>query len=256
MTIETAGSTPAQPVLPAAPAKNVFQRIAGVFFAPEETFSDIARRPDILWPLLIIVLVGYVTTFVMVPHLSFDSVFAAQEAAAKKRNPNVSEADLQQMARIGEASTKVMSYAGPVLSIAGYLLMALVLWGATRMMGGQGEFKQAFSATLYAWMPLLLFRIILTIVAVARGTLDVMETATVVKSNPAFLVDLKAHPVLASFLSSFDVFTIWMVVLLIFGFAALSKLSKGKTAAIVLSCWIILIVLKVGFAALGAAMNG
>ena len=33
---------------PAPAAKNSFQRIAGVFFAPVETFADIARKPDVL----------------------------------------------------------------------------------------------------------------------------------------------------------------------------------------------------------------
>jgi hypothetical protein len=77
--------------------------------------------------------------------------------------------------------------------------------------------------------------------------------ATVLKSNPAFLVDMKEHAVLFSLLSSLDIFTIWTIVLLIIGFAALTRSSKAKSAAIVIPLWAVVILIKVGFAAMGAA---
>jgi hypothetical protein len=250
MTIDTAGAAPAPPQ-PAAPSKNVFERIAGVLFSPAETFADIARRPDILWPLLIIIIIGYATTFVMMPRMDMDAAFAEQEAQMRKQN--MSDADIERAQNIGKGFMKVMTFVGPAVGVLWYLVVAVVLWGACRMMGGQGDFKQAFSATLYAWMPLIIFGIILTIVAVARGSIDPTQMATAVKSNPAFLVDMKEQPVLASFLATFDIFTIWTVVLLVFGFSALSRLSKAKVATIVLVLWGLMIVVKLGFAALGAA---
>jgi hypothetical protein len=253
MTIESAGSAPAQPDAPAAPAKNVFQRMVGVFFAPEETFGDIARRPDILWPMLILVVIGYATTLLMVPRMDFDAIFAQQAEQMKKQQPDMSEADIERVGRFSKATTKVGFYVAPLLTLGMYALMALVLWGAVRLMGGDGDFKQSLSATLYAWMPLVLFSIILTIVVVARGSIEPTEMQTVVKSNPAFLVDGKEQPVLASFLSNFDIFTIWTVVLLVFGFSALSRMSKAKTAAIIVSLWMVVVVVKLGFAALTAA---
>jgi hypothetical protein len=43
------------------------------------------------------------------------------------------------------------------------------------------------------------------------------------------------------------------VALLSIGFAHLSKFSKTKSAVIVVSLWLVTVVVKVGFAALGAA---
>jgi hypothetical protein len=43
------------------------------------------------------------------------------------------------------------------------------------------------------------------------------------------------------------------VILLIFGFSALSKFSRAKSAAIVISLWVVQIFVKLGFAAIGAA---
>jgi hypothetical protein len=238
---------------PAPATKNAFQRIAGVFFAPVQTFADIARKPDILIPLLVILTIGYVTTFMVMPHLDWDALVSQQAEMMKKQNPNLGDDDVARMGRITKAMGKVMGYVGPPVVIIGYLIVALVLWGACRMMGGQGDFKQAFSATLYAHFPRVVLGIVAAIVVTARGMVDPSTMATIVKSSPAFLVDMKEQPVLFTLLGSIELFQIWTIILLIIGFAALSKLSKAKTAAIVISLWIITLVVKVGFAALGAA---
>jgi hypothetical protein len=241
----------AQPA-PAPETKNGFQRIAGVFFAPVETFADIARKPDILVPLLVILVVGYVTTFMVMPHLDWDALITQQAEMVKKQNPNVSDADIAQMGKFTTAMAKVMGYISPILVIIGYMIIALVVWGACRLMGGAGDFKQALSTTLYAHFPRVLLGIIAAVVIMARGTVDPSAMATVVRSNPAFLVDMKESPVLFSLLSSIELFQIWTIVLLIIGFAAVTKLSRAKTTAIIISLWVITLVVKIGFAALGA----
>lgn len=247
----TAAIDSSQPAPPPAP-KNAFQRIAGVFFAPVETFADIARKPDILVPLLVILVIGYVTTFMVMPHFDFDAMIAQQAEMVKKQNPNVSDGDIAQMGKFTIAFAKVMGYVSPILVLIGYMIIALVVWGACRLMGGAGDFKQAFSATLYAHFPRVVLGIIMAVVVKARGSVDPAAIATVVKSNPAFLVDMKEQPVLFALLSSIELFQIWTIALLIIGFAALTKLSRAKTAAIIISLWVISVVVKVGFAALGA----
>ncbi len=250
MTIDSSAPAPPPALIP---AKGAVERLIGVLFTPGETFADIARKPSFLVPLLLFTLVGYACTFLVMPRMDWDSLMAQQAEQMKKQRPNMSESDLEQVGKMGKAMGKVTSYIAPLLSLLWYLVVALILFGAVRVMGGEGTFKQAFSATLYAWMPLFLFSIILTIVVIARGTIDPMTMATAVKSNPAFLMDMKEQPVLFALLSSLDVFTIWTIVLLIFGFSALSKLSWAKTAAIVVTLWVVMILVKIGFAALGAA---
>lgn len=252
MTIESAGPPPAQPAA-AVPRKNSFARLVGVFVAPTETFEDIARKPDILVPLLILAVVGIVTTILVMPHLDFDAVVAQQAEQIRKSSPNVSDADLAQMARFTKAIAKVGGYAATLVMIVGYLVIALVLWGAFRLMGGAGDYKQALSTTLYAFMPrMLLGGIVGTIIVMSRGMVDPTQIAAVVKSSPAFLVDMKEQPALFALLASFDLFVLWTIALLVLGFSAVSRLSKAKSAAIVVTLWLVTVVIKVGFTALGA----
>jgi hypothetical protein len=254
MTIDTAGSTPVQPVAPAAPAKSTWQRIIGVFFSPGETFEDIVRRPDILWPLIILTLVGFITTVLVMPHLDFDAVVAQQTEMMQKQGKQMSDADVERMGRITKAMAKVAGYIGPLFIIVGYLLIALVLWGAFRLMGGEGDFKQSLSTTLYSFFPrMVLGGIIGTVVIMMRGMVDPTQAASVMMTNPAFLVDMKAQPILFALLTSLDIFMLWTIVLLTIGFSKVSRLSKGKSAAIIVSLWIVTVAIKLGFAAMSAA---
>jgi hypothetical protein len=244
-------------VPPAAPGKNTFQRIAGVFFAPEETFADIARRPDILWPLLILTLFGFLTTALTMPHMDMDAMVAQQTEMMQKKNPNLSDADIERTGRMMKAIGRVSGWLVPVFTIVGYVVIALVLWGAFRLMGGEGNFPQALSTTLYASMPrMLLFGIIATIIIMMRGMVNPMEMVTIVKTNPAFLVDMQEQPVVFALLSSLDVFMFWTLFLLTVGFSKVARVSKAKAAAVIVALWLVMVVVKVGFTALGAMQQG
>ena len=250
MTIDAPG-TPAPPAS-ATPSKNSFERMAGVLFSPGETFADIARKPDFLIPLLVIVILGYVTTFFTAPRLDFSGATAQQIEQMRKQNPNMSDSDIERIERFGSAFARVTIWLAPILSVLWFLLIALLIWAGTRLLGGEGGFKQAFSVMLYSWFPFVINGIIMTIVIVARGSVDITQMPTVLKSNPAFLVDMKEQPILFSLLSNVDIFTIWTVLLLIIGFSAVSKLSKGKVTAVVLTLWAVLIAFKLA----GAALQG
>ena len=242
MTIDVPATAPAPP---AEPKPNSFARIFGVLFSPGETFASIARRPDWVTPLLVIVLIGYAGTALILPRMDWDAIVAMQEEQIKAKNPTITQEQIDRMAWFTKAGGTVFAWAAPVLFVIWYLIVAGVLLIAFRLFGGEGTFKQAFSATLYAWMALVINSIIVTIVAVARGgMIDPTQMATMVKSNPAFLVSMKEQPLLFALLSSLDVFTIWMVVLLIIAFAALSRTSKAKAATIVIPLWVVCILIK------------
>ena len=233
-----------------APKKNVFQRIAGVLFAPAETFEEIARRPDILAPLILLIVIGFGTTILMIPRMDFDSMVRQQMEQSGRQ---MSDADMERATRMGAAFGKVMAYVSPVWTAIAYVVIAAVLLFVFRLMGGEGTFRQAFSATLYSFVPMAIYGIVMAIVVTARGSFDPTTAASLVKSNLSFLVDFSENRVLYALLSSIDLFSIWTVALLTFGFAALSRLTRAKSAVIVVSLWIFTIVVKLAFAALAAS---
>lgn len=249
MTSSLDATPPPVPAVPGEAKRNPFQRIAGVLFAPAETFQEIAQRPDILVPFLLLVIIGFICAVIMMPHV--DMVSGTREALEARGN--MSQEDIERALRFTTAIGKAMTYISPIISAIFYLIIAGVLLIAFRLFAGEGTYKQALSVSLYSWLPQIIYSIILALIVASRGTVQAEQMSGTVLSNLAFLTDFKEHRVLYSFLSSIDLFNIWTMTLMTFGMAAVSRLSRARSATIVIALWVMTIVVKVGFAALGAA---
>jgi hypothetical protein len=232
----TTTETPAAPPPPApAPKPSGFERLIGVLMSPSETFASIARQPDFAVPLIVFIIVSAITGFVFAQRVDF--VAPAREAMEARGN--MTEAQMESALRITGIISKILSYCAPVFGLIILLIIAAVLLLAFRLMGGEGDFKQAFSVTLYAWMPQIIKSVIITILVAAKSGVTSMDLPVLVRSNPGFLVSLKDHPLLFSLLTNVDLFGIWTLVLFIIGFSYVSKFSKGKSAAVVITVRVI-----------------
>jgi hypothetical protein len=223
------------------PAPNSFQRIIGVLFSPDATMASIARRPDWVVPLIILLVMSLATGIVIAQHADFGA--AAREAM--EQNKNVTQEQMDKGVKMATGIGKVATYLSPVLAAIGLLVIAGVLLLAFRLFGGEGDFKQAFSVTCYSSMPGVIKGILMMIIIVAKGGLIPAQTlATLVRSNLGFLVDYKANPMAFALLSSFDIFSIWYLVLMIIGFAYLARVSKVKSGVIIISLWLVVLLFK------------
>ncbi|HXG59463.1 MAG TPA: Yip1 family protein [Thermoanaerobaculia bacterium] len=242
---------PLQPSPASEPKPSALRRFGGVLTSPGETFESIARRPDVLVPLLLILGLSFVTGIIVARTVDFTAVAReAMEANPQAAGlpPEQAERSLRFMANLW----KVLAYASPLFSLIMFAVIAGVLSIAFRLFGGEGTYKQAFSVTLYSWLPMLIKGIIATAVFSSRRSVTMAELQNPVRSNLAFLVDFDTRPVAFAILSSVDVFTIWTLVLFVIGFAAISKCSRAKSAAIVVSLWLVMLLFKVGGAAMQA----
>jgi Yip1 domain len=210
-----------------------------VLIAPNETFASIARQPDWVVPLVIILVVSLAAGLIFAQRVDF----GAPIREAMEQNKNVTPDQADRAVRIGTAMAKVFTYASPVLSLVSLLIIASVLLLAFRLFGGEGDFRQAFSVVLYSWMPGIIKSVIVIAIVAARNV-SASDLATLLRSNLAFLVTMKDHPMLFVLLSSLDVFTVWLLALLIIGLAYVSKFSKSKSAAIVISLWVVVTLFK------------
>jgi hypothetical protein len=226
----------------------------GVLFSPNETFADIARRPNILLPLIILFVISVVSTVLVIPRIDFETGMRDQLANSGKLN-GMSTEEADRVIRIGTAGVKIFIYSLPLIMLGVWALFAGVLLISFKLFGGEGTFKQAYSVMLYAWVPMLIKGIVGMCIVLAKGTVGMEEMADLVRSNPGFLVGMKTNPGLFSLLSSFDVFSIWMVILLIIGFSFVARVSKAKSAVIVITLWAVWTLGATGFAAIGGAAN-
>lgn len=238
----------ATPAPDPGPKPNSFQRIIGVLFSPDATFASIARKPDWVVPLVLLLIVSLAAGVIMAPRIDFGS--ATREAM--EQNKNMKQEQIDRAVKMTSSIAKVMTYLSPVLSLIGLLIISGVLLLAFRLFGGEGDFKQAFSVVCYSSIPTIIKSVVtLIIIVVKGGIIPATMLATLVRSNLGFLVDMKTNPMAFALLSSIDIFSIWFLALLIIGFAYVSRLSKAKSAVIVISLWIVVCLIKL----IGPAMQ-
>lgn len=229
---------------------NSFQRIVGVLFSPTETFNSIARKPDWVVPLVLMCILSLAAGWMIASKVDFNEL--ARQATD---NPSFAKMPPEQQERMQGFTASTMrfaTYVNPIFSIIGLLVTAGVMLIGVRAMGGEGTFLQSFSVATYAWYPRLIKGVLSAIVLLSRKSISFFMLADPVRSNPGFLVDPKLHPVAFAFLTSIDIFSLWTVALFVIGYSAISRLSRGKTAAIVIILWLI----GVGLTLIGPAMQG
>jgi len=241
-------ATDVMPPAAAEPEKpNTIQRIIGVLSNPGPTFESIVQRPNILGPLLIFIVISVVSAVAVAVKVDFDAL--ARETI--EANPNIPADKVESSVGITKGIMKVSMYASPLLIVLMLVIVAGVCLLAFRMFGGEGNFNQAMAVTAYAWMPRLIRGVLGAIVTLAKGSVSIYDLQNPLMSNLAFLFDPKTQPVQYAVGAAFDIFNIWSLVLLIIGLAAMSKLSKARSAAIVIVLWLVINLLSL----IGPAMQ-
>jgi len=223
-----------------------FGRIVGVLFSPQVTFADIAKKPSWLLPVLISTILGIVSTTVLNQRMNWcEYVFQQID-----KNPRAAQLSTEQKQQQAETSAKVTTYIVYGVGVAGSILFALAIGGvmmlAYNLLAGAGAtFAQSLGiaahtlATSIVTTPVFLLILFLK----PAGALD--PDNPIASNLAAFLPDDSAKW-LVTLCKSLDLFTIWTLVLLAIGFAAVNpkKLKGAKSYVIVFSVWDALVLVK------------
>lgn len=220
---------------------NLLQRIFGIFASPKKILEDVACRPDWAAPFIIILLATLILTQLCLPAILADAEKAIEQAIEKQQLP----AEQTERAReIGMAYTKNFSAitAGAYTIVASVIAAAILLFVGNIVLGGKANFRQVFSIYLWTGLVGILAYLIRVPVALQQGTMKVYL-------GPAVLFPPEAEQsALFRIAAALDVFTIWRVILLAIGFAAIYRLSLSKSITAVGTLYVLLIASSVIFA--------
>ena len=229
---------------------NFFQRLTGVFFEPARTFEDINRKPTWFVIFLIMSVLGVAVLYVALGRINSEAAIRQRLEAQKMSEEQINAAIAIQQRPIVRYATLI---ATPIVQLITYLIMAGIFLLVFVIMGAPLTFKKTLSVTLWGLAPPAIIKTILALVLIYVKNPETIDmNAGVVMSNLGPLVDAKAHPSLASLLSSIDLFSLWGIVLLSIGFAAISgrKLTAKKAAVGVVILWLIYVLGKTGLRSL------
>jgi hypothetical protein len=225
-------------------------RVVGVLFSPTRTFEVIRERPTWLVAVVVLVAVSMISGYFVVQKLDIEDVVRSSIGNSSRQ---LSEDQLEQAIAIQEKVIPVISIAGPVVFLpAACLLTALLFWVLLKMLGGEFSYKASFAATVHGLVPTGILALLGLPVVLSRSELGYEEvrSGSILASNLAVFASEETSNAMRTLLASFDVFSIWSVVLLTIGFGVVARVSRAKATAAVIGLWVVFILFKVGAAAI------
>ncbi|HEY6330125.1 MAG TPA: YIP1 family protein [Blastocatellia bacterium] len=240
-------------------------RLIGVLVSPGETFADINRKPTWLVPILVSIVVGIASGwfFNWWARPNYDRILRKQiQTRSEKMNtPMPSEEVLTRQVDFGKTIAKYGAFAFPVIVIP---LFALFMAGifALEMLAIQGKTTYKKLLSVYAWTSCsvgLVNAILLVAVMMVRdreslSELTYQDLLNISPTNLGVFLQSSNSGVLKALTGSIDIISIWIIILLAIGLAAVGgnkKITKGKAAVVVIIPWCVWILIKIGFASLG-----
>lgn len=244
-TVPGAPATPEQ-----TPAVGAVGRIIGVFFSPKTTFQDIARKPSWIAPVVLLTVLSILVSVGMRQRVDWRE-FISQQIDKSRQAAQMSAEQKQQRIEIGVKFTSTLTYVmgavGPTLFI---LLLALVMIGAYNLLAGaRATFQQSLAVVAHAAVTSAIGSLLFLIVLYVKpyGTVD-MENP--VATNAAAFLPEGSAKWLVTLGKQIDIFTIWMLILVAIGFAAINpkKLQGGKAFSVAFGVWAVWVLIRTGIA--------
>jgi hypothetical protein len=236
-----------QPPTPSPAARySAVQRLWMMFMSPGQVFADIGVKPTWILLMIVLVLLGVGVQLVVAPHVDYEATVRARLA---DRADEINDEQMERMVATGEKFAKYAPIAGLVIAPLVWALMAAVFLVMLKIVGSEIDFKTTLSTVLHGYWPATAVALILTGVLVQRvGKLPDTELGNIVKANLGAFLSPDTPAWLSSPAATISIFNIWVVVLLIMGFATVGKISRGKAAVAALVPWIAMMVVKSVFA--------
>jgi hypothetical protein len=232
--------------------------LVSIFFEPGRVFEDLRRKPRYIMAGVIIALLltGY----------AFGLYYKVGDAGVRsfvsdqiERNPRTQSLTSEQKSNAADMQMKIggiVRYALPVFVLISFLLGGLLYWLGSKAFGGTGGFLHNLSVWVYSGLPPTVVGMIANFIVLAFKSADDIDIAAsqrgVIHANPAMFMDGKAAPVLATLISTFDLFFVWGWILAAIGLRITNRLSSGSAWAVT----IIIALIGVTFRVVGAYFSG
>ncbi len=255
-------SKPASETPEPAP-QNFFNRVIGVWFSPGETFAEIGRAPRVLVPMLVLMVLGSVASYLLIERLTVRGFFSPQfEQAVANGQMSQEDADKRLEAMTTGPAGAFTKWSFPVIGLLQYPVTALILVGLAKLismlMGGENTFKPLFSVSLYALLGTAIISSIVFVAVIYLKPVEEIDVNNLVGSNLAALLGLAfGKDGLPKFVMALtrwiDLFGIWLIALLAIGYAAVTRRMKSSSFGMALGGIYAVVAL---IAALWASLRG
>ncbi|HUL34501.1 MAG TPA: YIP1 family protein [Candidatus Eisenbacteria bacterium] len=244
-------------IIPSVPAPESQQasispvgRIFGVLFSPKATFEDIVRKPSWVLPVAVLALLGLMVAIAMNHRVNWRENVSQQiekSPQASQLSDEQKEKQIEAGAKIAPVIVYVFGVPAPIILI---LVVALILWGAYSLFAGVNPgYKTAVAIVSHAYVPAMIANVLFVIILLLKdpSTLDLQNP---VATNVAAFFPEDMPKWLDALGKNLDVFTVWILLLMAVGFAAVNpkKLKGGKSYGIAFGMFAFYLLVRVTMA--------
>ncbi|MEO7028265.1 MAG: YIP1 family protein [Acidobacteriaceae bacterium] len=233
-----------------APLSQV-ERVVDTFVAPSKTFMDVRRSASWWLPFILLCLCSYGLAFGIAQKVGWSQLVEntlSENPKSAERMANSSPEQAAATRKFMAYSFKVPFYVNPITNVIFIAIFALALWATINFgFGGKATFGQVFCVTTYAFLISCIKTLLAVVVLYTGKASESFTMDSMVGTSPGYYIDTPG--VLKTLLTSFDVFTIWMMIVLGIGLAIVARTKRNSGLIAVFGWWILIVLLKVGYAA-------
>jgi len=231
-----------------------WQRVKGTFIAPSDVFQDIKQGNRSWWlPMIVLALASYILFAAIVQNIGMQTVLDNQIRMSPKASEQLAQLTTEQREKRNSISLEVMNsvfIAGPVMGLIGAAVVSMVLLGTINFVfGGRARFGDLFTVSYYAWLPMVI-KVLLGVAVIYAGQLP--ESFNIKNYAPtnlaAFLDPSETDKTFYAFASAIDVITIWTLLLMSMGVAAVARVRRKAAFVSVFGWWMVVVLFQTGWA--------
>jgi hypothetical protein len=244
-----------QPAGASAPGLTQWQRVACAFTAPPKTFEDIRRGNRSWWlPLILITLTTYLLFAAVTQRIGMQQVVENQIQLNPKSATQMAQATPEQREKgmkFAVGLTEAVFIANPAFTIGGIALLSLGLLGTINFVfAGRAKYGSILAVWFYASLPEIVKTLLGIMVIYGGITPESFNIKNFAPTNVgAFLDPAATGKALYTLATSVDAITIWTLVLLGMGTAAVAGVKRRSGYLAVFGWWAIFVLFRVGWAA-------
>jgi len=219
------------PGLPEEKSVGGFSKILNIFFEPRKVFESLKTKPTWLVPFIILVLISVVSMYLTYPFIMADTIEKI------RTNEKIPDEQKEMIVSRMEENTQPPWWQ-VALAPVGVLIYFLIVSGilffvGNVLLGGDSSFRKVFSVYIYSSLVAIPAAIIKIPLAVAKKTAEVQTSLALFLSpdiKEAFIYRFFAH---------FDIFNIWMIILVSLGLAVMYNFTVKKSFTTVFALWLL-----------------
>jgi len=220
------------------PAKTSFWEDAiDIFLSPADVFRREQQKS--IWPPMLFVAVAVgVIFFVTFNTLEpiFDAEFARNTAKTMAANPNVTAEQMEFGKKIG---MNIARYGVGFIMLVTMVVLGVVTWLLGKVVGSVASLHDGLVIASWSYFPRILGAIAGGVQGLIMDPAKLNSQLSITLSPARFMDPATANPLLYQLAGRFDLFTIWVTILLAVGVAVLGKVSKGRATVFGLLIWFV-----------------